>query len=141
MTTSSAAMQDTHAQAAARRFPPVAQLGTASLALVIVGGIVMASAFPSPPQLLLPIVLLCASAAISMLAIALLLRQPRFAWTTFFVVARWALLAYAISAGMIEYAFIRNHVAGAPLLVVSLMLVMFALDVPLIIAYTVARYR
>jgi uncharacterized membrane protein len=33
-----------------------------------------------------------------------------------------------------------DHVRGAPLAVVFVMLVIFALDVPLIIAFTVARY-
>jgi len=56
------------------------------------------------------------------------------------VVFRWALLAYAISAGMIGFAFIKDHIRGAPLAVVLAMLVVFALDVPLIIAFTVARY-
>ena len=55
-------------------------------------------------------------------------------------VFRWALLAYVISAGMIGFAFVKDHVRGAPLAVVFVMLVIFALDVPLIIAFTVARY-
>ena len=61
-------------------------------------------------------------------------------WSTFVRVGRWALLAYIIAAGMIEFAFVRNHTRGAPLAVVTGMLVVFALDVPFIIATTVARY-
>jgi hypothetical protein len=41
---------------------------------------------------------------------------------------------------MIAFAFIRNHMSGAPLAVVLVMLVIYAVDVPLIIAFTVARY-
>jgi hypothetical protein len=63
-----------------------------------------------------------------------------FAWETFFVVFRWALLAYVISAGMIEFAFARDHTRGTPLVVVTLMLIVFAVSVPLIIAFTVASY-
>jgi hypothetical protein len=48
--------------------------------------------------------------------------------------------AYSISAGMIAFAFIRDHTRGAPLALVLVMLVIYALDVPLIIAFTVARY-
>ena len=33
----------------------------------------------------------------------------------------------------IEFAFVRNHTRGAPLVVVTLMLVIFALDVPVLI--------
>jgi hypothetical protein len=48
--------------------------------------------------------------------------------------------AYVISAGMIGFAFVRDHTRGAPLALVIVMLVIFALDVPLVIAFTVARY-
>ena len=42
---------------------------------------------------------------------------------------------------MIEFAFVRNHTRGATLGVVTGMLVVFALDVPFLIATTVARYE
>jgi hypothetical protein len=67
-------------------------------------------------------------------------RLQQFAWPRFFVVFRWGLLAYVISAGMIGFAFIRDHTRGAPLALVLVMLVIFALDVPLVIAFTAARY-
>jgi hypothetical protein len=67
-------------------------------------------------------------------------RLRPFAWDRFFLVFRWALLAYVISAGVIGFAFAQDHVRGAPLAVVLVMLVIYALDVPLIIAFTVARY-
>ena len=65
---------------------------------------------------------------------------PLIAWDRFFLVFRWALLAYVIAARMIGFAFVRDHVRGALLAVVLVMLVIFALDVPLIISLTVARY-
>ena len=71
----------------------------------------------------------------------MLARVRDFAWDTFLLVGRWALLAYVIQAGMIEYAFVHNHASGAPLVVVTLMLVMFAITIPTVIAFTVARYE
>jgi hypothetical protein len=73
-------------------------------------------------------------------SVFLLSRLRDFAWDRFFTVFRWALLAYVISAAMIGLAFVRDHTRGAPLALVALMLVIFAADVPLIIAFTVARY-
>jgi hypothetical protein len=122
-------------------FPPVAQIAGASLALVVIGGIVMASAFPSRPALGVPIALLVLSAALLAASIVLIANDRGFAWPTFLLVGKWALLAYAVSAGMIEFSFVHNHASGAPLLVVTLMLVIFAVDVPLLIGFTVARYR
>ena len=48
------------------------------------------------------------------------------------------IVAYVISAGMIGFAFVKDHARGAPLAAVLVMPVIFALDVPLIIAFTVA---
>ena len=123
-----------------RRFPPVAGLATGSLALVVVGGILMASYAPRRPPLGVPAVLAAVSAALVLAAAFLLSRLREFAWGRFFLVFRWALLAYVISAGMIGFAFIRDHTRGAPLALVAALLVIFALDVPVIIAFTVARY-
>lgn len=124
-----------------QHYPPVTQLTVASLALVLGGGVFMAGTFPAPPSLVLPVILLAGSALLWALSMLLLVRHGGFAWRVFFGVARWALLAYVLEAGMIEYAFIHNDARGAPLLVLSLMLVMFALDVPLSIAFTVARFH
>lgn len=123
-----------------RRFPPVAELATGSLALVVIGGILMASYAPRRPPLGVPAVLAVVSAALVLISVFLLSRLREFAWGRFFLVFRWALLAYVISAAMIGFAFIRDHTRGAPLALVAVLLVIFALDVPVIIAFTVARY-
>jgi hypothetical protein len=126
--------------AAGRRFPPVAELTTVSLAVVVVGGILLASYVPRRPPLGLPTALAGIGAALLLASVFLLSRLRDFAWDRFFVVFRWALLAYTISAAMIGFAFIRDHTRGGPLALVVLMLVIFAVDVPVIIAFTVARY-
>ena len=128
------------AGAAGRRFPPVAELATVSLALVVVGGILMASYVPRRPPLGPPATLAGVAAALLLASVFLLSRLRDFAWNRFTTVFRWALLAYVISAAMIGFAFVRDHTRGAPLALVLVMLVMFAADVPLIIGFTVARY-
>jgi hypothetical protein len=89
----------------------------------------------------LPTVLLIVAAALLIAGVVMITRVVGFSWDTFVRVGRWALLAYVVAAGMIEFAFVRNHTRGAPLLVVTGMLVVFALDVPFLIATTVARYE
>jgi hypothetical protein len=86
------------------------------------------------------VVLLAASALLLAANLALLARVEGFAWGRFLGVARWALLAYAITAGLIEYAFVRNHVSGGPLVVLTLSLVVYAVHVPTLVGFTVARY-
>jgi peptidoglycan/LPS O-acetylase OafA/YrhL len=124
-----------------RRLPPVTQLGMTSLALIVAGGIYLAAHIPNQVPLAPAVALL--SAAVLLLAgnLLALARVQGFAWRRFFEVARWALLAYLIIAGMIEYAFLRDHLSGGPLVVLTLSLAVFAVHVPVLIGFTVARYE
>jgi hypothetical protein len=123
-----------------RRLPPVTQVGMLSLALIVAGGIYLSAHLPKHVPLAPAVVLLSASALLLAGNVLSLTRVEGFAWGRFFDVARWALLAYTLIAGMIEYAFLRNHTSGGPLIVLTLSLVVFALHVPVLIAFTVARY-
>jgi lipopolysaccharide export LptBFGC system permease protein LptF len=85
--------------------------------------------------------LLVGGGALTIVAVVLLSRVRPFAWATFFLVARWALLAYVVIAGLLGFVFIYDHTRGSTLAVLLLTLVVFALDVPMVIAFTVARYQ
>jgi hypothetical protein len=122
------------------KLPPVAELATLSLGLVVIGGILIASHAPRRPPLGLPVALLVASTLILATSVVTMSRIRAFAWATFFKVFKWALLAEGLSAAMIAFAFIRDHTRGAPLVVVLCMLVIFAVTVPLAMAYTVGRF-
>jgi hypothetical protein len=123
-----------------RAMPPVTQVGMASLALIVAGGIYLAAHLPQSVPLTPAIILLALSAILLAANLFSLTRVEGFAWWRFFQVGRWALLAYTITAGLIEYAFLRNGLAGGPLVVVTLSLIVYALHVPMLIAFTVARY-
>ena len=84
--------------------------------------------------------LLVLSALLLVGNVVVLLRVPGFARGRFFGVAKWALVAYVITAGMIEYTFLRNGLSGGPLVVLTLSLVVYAVHVPMLIGFTVARY-
>jgi hypothetical protein len=123
-----------------RRLPPVTEVGMASLALIVAGGIYLSAHLPKHVPLTPAIVLLGASVVLLAGNLAALARVQGFAWDRFFEIARWALLAYVIIAGMIEYSFLRDHLSGGPLVVLTLSLVVFAVHVPVLIGFTVARY-
>ncbi|HEV3035875.1 MAG TPA: hypothetical protein VGX72_13940 [Solirubrobacteraceae bacterium] len=120
--------------------PPVTQLGMLSLALVLAAGIYLSAHLPQHVSLGPAVALLAASAVVLAGNLLALSRVDGFAWTRFLEVGRWALLAYSIIAAMIEYVFLRNHTSGGPLVVLTLSLVVFAVNVPLLIGFTVARY-
>jgi len=113
----------------------------ASLALIVAGGIYLSSHLPQQVSLVPAVVLLAVSAALLAANLFLLSRVRDFAWERFFQVGKWSLLAYVCIAGMIEYAFLRNHVHGGPLVVLTLSLVVFAVHVPTLVGFTVARYH
>jgi hypothetical protein len=124
-----------------RRLPPVTQLGMVSLALIVAAGIYLSAHLPEHVSLAPAIALLGASALLLAANLLALARVDGFAWARFFEVARWAMLAYAVIAGMIEYVFLNNHTSGGPLIVLTLALVVFAVHVPVLIGFTVARYQ
>jgi hypothetical protein len=122
------------------RLPPVTQIGMASLALIVAGGIYLSAHLPEHVPLGPAVVLLALSALLLAGNLAALSRVKGFAWHRFFQIAKWALLAYAITAGMIEYAFLQDGLKGGALVVLTLSLVVYAVHVPMLIAFTVARY-
>jgi hypothetical protein len=124
-----------------RRLPPVTPVAMASLALIVAGGIYLSAHLPRHVPLGPAIALLAASALLLAANLAALARVKDFAWGRFFQVGKWSLLAYAVIAGMIEYSFLRNHLSGGPLVVLTLSLVVFAVHVPMLVGFTVARYE
>jgi hypothetical protein len=123
-----------------RPLPPVTQLGMASLALIVAGGIYLSAHLPRHVPLGPAVALLAASALLLVGNMIALSRVRDFAWDRFFAVAKWSLLAYIVIAAMIEYAFVKDHVSGGSLVVLTLSLAVFAIHVPILMGFTVARY-
>jgi len=121
--------------------PPVGELGMATLAIVIVGGIFMAAHVPRTAPLVFPAVMLAVAAVLLVVNLVIMSRIKPFAWDVFLRVAGWALLAYLVIAGMLIYVFTYDHTRGSELWLLIGMLVIFAVDVPLMIGFTVARYQ
>ena len=87
------------------------------------------------------VILLALSALLMAFNLFSITRVKGFAWERFFAVARWSLLAYLVIAGMIEFVFIHNRVRGGTLVVLTLSLLVFAIHVPTLMGFTVARYQ
>ncbi|MDA8266242.1 MAG: hypothetical protein M0T79_13035 [Actinomycetota bacterium] len=124
-----------------RKLPPVAEMAVGAMALVVVGGIYLASHLPKAAPLGPAVGLLAAAGALLLADVAVVSRISDFAWDAFFKVGGWALLAYVVIAGMLEYVFVLDHTRGSILVVITLMLLVFALAIPLLMAFSVARYQ
>jgi hypothetical protein len=123
-----------------RKYPPVTQVAMVSLALIIAGGIYLSANLPEHVSLAPAVILLALSAALMAGNLFSLTRVKGFAWDRFFAVAKWSLLAYIVIGGMIEFVFVHNHVRGGTLVVLTLSLLVFAIHVPALMGFTVARY-
>jgi hypothetical protein len=124
-----------------RSLPPVTELGVVSMALIVAGGISIASRLPGEVSLGLPVALLAASAGLMVGNLVTLSRVRGFNWPAFFAVGRWALLAYCVIAAILEFVFVNDGTRGGVLVVLTLSLLVYAVHVPLLIGFTVARYQ
>jgi len=123
------------------KYPPFTEIAMGSLALIVAGGIYLSAHLPQHVSLGPAVVLLALSAGLMVFNLFSLTRVQGFAWERFFAVGKWSLLAYTIIAALIEYVFLQNHLSGGPLVVLTLSLVVFAVHVPSLVGFTVARYH
>jgi hypothetical protein len=121
--------------------PPVARLATLTLVLIVSGGIYMASQYGHRATLVPPVVLAAAAALVLLVNVLLLARIREFAWDKFFQVTGWALVAYLVIAGILEFVFVFDHTPAKQLWLFSVMLAMFAVDVPVLLGFSVARWQ
>ena len=124
-----------------RKLPPVTEVGAAAMVAIAVGVIYNAAYLPKHAQTWVAIAILAVAAGLELANGVLLARIRDFAWARFRQVAGWALAAYVVIGGMIEFAFVYDHTHGTQLVILTLMLVLFMLNVPVLIAFTVARYQ
>jgi hypothetical protein len=123
------------------KYPPITQVAMASMALIIAGGIYLSANLPEHVSLAPAVILLALSAALMAFNVFSITRVKGFAWDRFLTVAKWSLLAYVVIGGMIEFVFVHNHTSGSTLVVLTLSLAIFAIHVPVLMGFTVARYH
>jgi hypothetical protein len=124
-----------------RVLPPVAEIAIGTMVLIVIGGVFITAHIPRPVPFGLPILLLVAAAGLLVVNVVLLTRIENFDWGTFRLVGRWAFLAYVVIAGMLEFIFVYDHTPGDVLALLTGMLAVYAIDIPLLFAFSVARYQ
>jgi O-antigen/teichoic acid export membrane protein len=121
--------------------PPVTLLGALTIVFIAAGVSYTAAYLPKQAPLAPSVALLALAIATLATNALLLARQRELARWRFLQVAFWSLLAYLVIGGMIEYAFLYDHTRGATLAVLTLFIVTFVLNVPVLIGFTVARFE
>jgi hypothetical protein len=121
--------------------PPIPLVCVSSMALVLVSGVYLAAYLPHRAPLGPAVGLVAAAGVVLVLAVALVARLREFAWDTFFVVVKWAALAYLVIAGILEYVFVYDGTRGTMLVLLTLSLFVFAVDIPVLLGFSVARFQ
>jgi hypothetical protein len=121
--------------------PPVTEVCVAAMIAIIAGGIYMASHLPKAAATTLPIIVIVVGFALIGWNVLVLSRLREFSWSSFWLVGRWALLAYVVIGGMLAFVFVRDGTRGTQLVLVTLMLIAYALIIPMLLAFSVARYQ
>ena len=121
--------------------PPIQPIAIAILVLIVTGGVYTAAHLPRHVPQGPTIALLSAAVVLLVANVVLLSRIEGFAWGRFRQVAGWVLLAYVVIAGMLEYVFVYDHTSGTQLLILTLMLAVFAVNVPMLLGFSVARFE
>jgi hypothetical protein len=132
---------EAHQPVAERQLPPIQQIAITVMVLIVIGGIYTAAHLPRHVPQGPTITLLVVASVLLGVNVVLLARIEHFAWQVFRLVAGWVLVAYLVIAGMLEYVFVYDNTSGTQLVVLSLMLAVFALDIPLLLGFSVARFQ
>jgi hypothetical protein len=122
-------------------WPPIPLICVISMALVFASGIYLAAYLPRRAPLTPAVALVAAAGAALIAAVILVAGLRHFAWDAFFLVVRWALVAYAVIAGILEYVFVYDGTRGGMLVLLTLSLLVFAVDIPVLFGFSVARFQ
>ena len=134
-------MVDGEIDVANRPMPPIDLACMLTMTLVVIAGVFMVAHLPDEVPLIPPILLVGAACSTLLWSVLTLWQLKDFAWDSFFLVAKCALAAYVVISGMLEFVFIHNHTPGDILALLTASLAIFAVNVPLLLGYSVARYQ
>jgi len=124
-----------------RGLPPISEIAILTMALVVIGGTYIAAHIPDDVPLLLPAILAFAAALLLVLNVYLTSTLKPFAWGVFRQVFGWSLVGYGVISALLMFVFIRDDIPGDVLAFLIAMLVIFAVNIPLLFAFSVARYQ
>ncbi len=120
---------------------PVAWCSSLALACAFIAIGIVTSYLPREAPLAWALGFLIVSGVLTLGAVVSLSRRRGFAWRLFFNVARWVFLVTMVFTAMGIYIMVYDQVKGAMLAVISAVMLLAAVNVPILIAFCVARHE
>ena len=123
------------------KLPPVSELAVVTLGLIVIAAVFSVAYLPDQAPLEFPFALISIAYVLMVVNAVWLTTVRDLAWAKFRQVAGWSLVAQLVSVSMIEYAFIVDDVRGKLLVMLSMGLFVYAVNIPLLLGFSVARYQ
>ena len=122
------------------RSPVVACIVGTIISCILAAGIIIAHV-PEPAPMWGSIMWVCIAAVLTVATMVLILRKKPFARKRFFAVAKWVFLYILVLSGMGEYVMAFDGMRGEPLVVMTLILLLFLINIPVLWGFSVARHE
>ena len=122
------------------RSPVVTCIVGTIVSCILAAGIIIVH-IPAPAPMWGSIMWVCIAAVLTTATIVLILRKRPFARKTFFTVAKWVFLYILVLTGMGEYVIAFDGTRGQPLVVMTIILLLFLVNIPMLWGFSVARHE
>jgi hypothetical protein len=83
----------------------------------------------------------CIAAVLTVATVVLILRKRPFARKRFFTVAKWVFLYILLLTGMGEYVMAFDGMRGEALVIMTVILLLFLVNIPMLWGFSVARHE
>ena len=120
--------------------PVIATIIGTIISCIMAAGIIIAY-IPEQPPIWGSIMWLGIAGALTLTSIVLILRKKPFAWKVFFKVAKWVFLYILVLTGMGEYVIVFDGTRGETLVVMTIIILLFLINIPMLWGFSVARHE
>lgn len=122
------------------RSPVVACIVGTIVSCILAAGIIIVH-IPAPAPMWGSIMWVCIAAVLTVATMVLILRKKPFARKRFFTVAKWVFLYILVLTGMGEYVMAFDGMRGETLVVMTIILLLFLVNIPMLWGFSVARHE
>jgi hypothetical protein len=122
------------------RSPVVACIVGTIISCILAAGIIIAHV-PEPAPMWGSIMWVCIAAVLTVATVVLILRKKPFARKRFFTVAKWVFLYILLLTGMGEYVMAFDGMRGEALVIMTVILLLFLVNIPMLWGFSVARHE
>jgi hypothetical protein len=110
------------------------------ISCILAAGIIIAH-IPEQAPIWGSVLWVCIAGVLTITTIVLIVRKKPFALKVFFKVAKWVFLYILVLTGMGEYVIVFDGTRGEPLVVITLILLLFLVNIPMLWGFSVARHE